>query len=243
MAIYTREQWGAAPPKAPLTTAPGPGDSLVIHHTGGGPAPASVADAMSMLRGIQASHQSGEYVDIAYNMAADQFGNLYILRGMEYLGGATYGANAHTRAMVWLGSSDVDVPTNLALRAIGDFYRSELGRNLSSTATVTGHRDWTSTACPGEVLYGLLDTIRYPKPEQEEEDMMATWVTPGGLRYVMDLRTGASRTSTEAFPAGTANVEAKIQGLIASGAMKDWGAMDWEQNWIIRTSPTWPVQI
>jgi hypothetical protein len=195
---------------------------------------------MAMLRGIQASHQSGEYVDIAYNMAADQFGNLYVLRGMEYLGAATFGANAHTRALVWLGDSDTDRPTDTALYAIGEFYRAELGRNLLPTANVTGHRDWTATACPGEALYSLLDTVRYGR--QEDDWMLLTWVTPGGLRYVADATTGASRTAAEAFPAG-ADTEREVRGLVACGAMKDYGAVTWEQNWILRTSATWPISI
>lgn len=185
--IYSRSDWGAAPPKSPLT--PGdPADSLVVHHTGGGAAPSSVDDAMAMLRGIQASHQAGEYVDIAYNMAVDQFGNAYILRGMDMLGGATYGANTHTRACVWLGNSDVETPSDAALRAIASLYRSEVGRNLTVDATITGHRDWTATGCPGDTLYGLLDVVRRyaaeqpapptPTPTTGEPDMALTIIEP-----------------------------------------------------------------
>ena len=207
---------------------------------------------MAMLRGIQASHLAGEYSDIAYNMAVDQFGNLYVLRGMEHVGGATYGANAHTRAVVWLGSSDVERPSDAALRAIGDLWRSERGVNLTADASLTGHRDWTSTACPGEVLYGLLDTVRngvvvadVPPPSVDEEEflMLVTWVVPTGMRYIADARTGASRTAEEAFPAGTQGIEAKVRSLVSSGAMKDLGAVDWEQNWVLRMAPSWPLDV
>lgn len=212
--IYSRSDWGAAPPKSPPT--PGdPADSLVVHHTGGGAAPWSAADAMAMLRGIQASHQAGEYSDIAYNMAVDQFGNAYILRGMDVLGGATYGANDHTRAVVWLGNSDVETPSDAALRAIAALYRAEVGRNLTADATITGHRDCTATGCPGETLYGQLDLVRRYAGEQpqEDDDMMRSMTTPAGTVLLVD------RLSYRVMPGTWAEVEAALRGMIAAGTV------------------------
>lgn len=216
--IYTRADWGAAPPKPPgLTPAPAPGVSLVVHHTGGGAPPATVADAMAMLRGIQASHQSGEYVDIAYNAAVDDLGNTYTLRGMDMVGGATFGANSTTRAVVWLGGSEVATPSDAALRAIADLWWVEAGRNLTADATITGHRDWTATACPGQPLYNLLPTIRdYAAgntPEEQDETMMRSMRTTTGTVILVDGMT--YRVMTGGWP----EVEQALRQMIAAGAV------------------------
>lgn len=216
MTIYTRSDWGAAPPKPPgLTPADKPGVSLVVHHTGGGAPPATVDDAMAMLRGIQASHQGGEYTDIAYNMAADDLGNVYILRGMDMVGGATFGANSTTRAVVWLGGSDTTTPSDAALRAIADLWRAEAGRNLTADASITGHRDWTATACPGQPLYDLLPTIRaYAAAQpQKEDDMMRSLRTPEGTILLAD------RLHCRVMPGSWPDVEQALRQMIAAGEL------------------------
>lgn len=141
---------------------------------------------MAMLRGIQASHQANGYVDIAYNMAVDQLGNVYECRGLDVIGGATYGANTHTRAVVWMGNSDEAPPSSPACQAIADTYRAGLAAgNLTADATITGHRDWTATACPGDSLYGLLPDIRQRAlPATEQDDDMSLTIIPAALRPV-----------------------------------------------------------
>lgn len=217
MTVYGRDDWSAAPPNPPgLTPADGPGLSLVVHHTGGGAPPATVDDAMAMLRGIQASHQAQGYVDIAYNMAVDDLGNLYVLRGMTVYGGATYGANSTTRAVVWLGGSDVQLPSSASLDAIAGLYRGEVGRTLTADATITGHRDWTATACPGDPLYDLLPEIRSratgPGPA-EEDDMMRSMRTPAGTVLLVD------RLSYRVMPGTWPEVEGALREMIAAGTV------------------------
>lgn len=216
MTIYRRSDWGAAPPKAPLNYDIAPGDSLVVHHTGGGAAPASVPDAMAMLRGIQSSHMNGDYTDIAYNMACDQFGNIYECRGMDAQGAATYSANDRTRAVVWLGNSDVETPSPQALAAIASLFASEVGRNLKSNATITGHRDWTPTACPGETLYGQLPTIRSytkPIPSEETDEMMRSLRTATGTIVLAD------RLHYTVMPGSWPEVELALRQMVAAGEL------------------------
>lgn len=251
MVVYSRVDWGAMPPRSPLAVASTPGDSLVVHHTGGGAAPSSVEDACAMLRGIQASHQNGEYSDIAYNMAVDNFGNIYTLRGMDMVGAATYGHNHHTRAVVWLGNSDVSPPSAAALQAIAALYKSQVGVNLTADASITGHRDWVATACPGETLYSQLDTVRSfafnsttvtPTPIDPEEDVMyISWACPDGTRYVLNRDTGISVLFDDMYPAESP-AHARLDGfnqLCATGVIRDIGVVGWEANWVLRTSRNW----
>lgn len=212
MATYSRNDWGALPAKPPgLTPASAAAISLVVHHTGSGSAPADVADAMAMLRSVQAAHQAGEYVDIAYNAAVDQFGNIYECRGMNMLSAATYSANDRTRAVVWLGGSDVDTPSDAALRAVADLWRLEAGRSLTADSTITGHRDWTATACPGDCLYGLLPAIRrYASGVVEEEHSLKAYVSDGSVILTDGLY-------YRVLPGSWPDVNQQLIGLVAAG--------------------------
>lgn len=164
MRLVTRDEWGAAPPRRGLSTG-SPGDALVVHHVGDGqtPAPATIEEASEALRGVQNGHYNSpdNYADIAYNMAVDQAGNRYQLRGMDYLGGATFGANDHTRAVLWLGDSRYDTPTDAAIGAIAGLYVAGVqAGNLEHGAEINGHRDYVATICPGPALYDRLSEIR-----------------------------------------------------------------------------------
>lgn len=235
MTRYERSDWGAPPFRG--DTPAGPGTSLVVHHTGGGAPPATVDDAKAMLAGIRIAHLNQGYADIAYNMAVDNLGNLYEARGMQWIGGATYGANGTTRAVVWLGNSDVEPPSPAALAAIRQLWIDERGVNLTEDATITGHRDWTATACPGDTLYGMLPAIT--EPSTEEEDMLfVTWTVPDGRRYIVDRRTGHAPEAGVVVPSG-ADIEATIAELVRTGACRDLGAVTWEANWVLRTAQAW----
>lgn len=141
-------------------------DGFAVHHVGSDlVAPTSVGEVMSVLRGIQSyhlNHPTENYSDIAYCVAVDQLGNGYVLRGIDKVGGATYGANDHTIACLWVGDSNVSVPTAAALQGIAGWYQEGLRVGaLARGAAVGGHRDWTpDTSCPGDRLYAMLPLIR-----------------------------------------------------------------------------------
>lgn len=164
MAVFSRSQWGAAPPKR-SSRQDDPGNGLAVHHIGDGlPARTSLASAMATLRSVQQghlNHATENYSDIAYNMAVDQAGNIYELRGMGVEGGATFGANDTVRAVLWLGDSNVSTPTDAALQAIAAIYQAAVAQGqLINGAAIGGHKDWSSSACPGDRLYAMLPKIR-----------------------------------------------------------------------------------
>ena len=163
MATYSRADWGALPPESRYPAAPG--DGFAVHHVGdGNPAPTTVASVGAVLRSIQVghlNHPTENYVDIAYNMAVDQAGNIYVLRGMDVLGGATFGHNSHVRACLWVGDSNISNPTPEALRSISRVYTDAVDAgHLTNGAAIGGHRDWSASGCPGDRLYSYLPTIR-----------------------------------------------------------------------------------
>ncbi len=162
--LYQRSDWGGLPSKRQLSSG-APGDGFTVHHVGEGrPALTTVQAAMAVLRGIQIghlNHPDEDYSDIAYNAAVDQLGNVYVLRGMDRLGGATFGHNDHVRACLWIGDSNVSNPSDAALRALAGVYTDAVSAgHLVNGAAIGGHRDWSASACPGDRLYGYLPTIR-----------------------------------------------------------------------------------
>lgn len=235
MTIYSRSAWGAQLPRRPLVPAGTPGDSLVVHHVGSGAsAPTTHAGVCAALRTIQQVHFSSPegYADIAYNMAVSQAGDIYELRGMTNLGAATFGANDHTRAVLWVGDSTRTPPSQAALQAVADLYWIETGSNLTADATVTGHRDWVATACPGDPLYALIPTIRTlaktppapvtPPALEEDTPMFICWNAPDGTLWLLNTATGAAQTVNAAFPtaAGWPAYEQALKQLAAAGLLR-----------------------
>ncbi|MGQ0431988.1 MAG: FG-GAP-like repeat-containing protein [Microthrixaceae bacterium] len=184
-AILTREQWGARPPAATPTIA---SDMRigVVHHsvTANGYSP---SDVPSILRGIQAYHMDVQgWNDIAYNFAVDGFGRTWEARGGGIanlvVGGHAAGFNTGSVGVVMLGDFTSVPPSEASVQAVGNVlgwkfalggiepvgtvpFTTTGGTKYSSGTTVTlprivGHRDVGSTGCPGQRLFGRLDTIR-----------------------------------------------------------------------------------
>lgn len=166
MAVYSRQQWGARPAERSSPQVWGM-TGFAVHHLGTDNliAPTTVEGAMAMLRAVQAghlNHPTEDYSDIAYNVAVDQLGNRYVLRGLDRMGGATYGANDHVIACLWIGDSRYVAPTTAALQAIAAWYQEGVATGvLVNGCAIGGHGDWTpGTSCPGPALKAQLPTIR-----------------------------------------------------------------------------------
>lgn len=87
-----RSAWGARPPKSgPGLLTPSRVDGTVIHWPGSGETDSfdSSAEVASALRGWQAYHMDSKgWSDIAYQVAVDQAGRAWILRGLRTQSGA-----------------------------------------------------------------------------------------------------------------------------------------------------------
>ena len=184
-AIADRGAWGARAPRRPSGVAPSLKMAFVHHTTG--PNNYSAGDVPRMIRAMQAYHMSANgWDDIGYNFLVDRFGRMWEGRAgskqRAVIGAHTRGFNTAStgvavlgtftrasptpasvdgvaRVVGWmLGSNRVDPAGQATMTSAGsDKYRA--GRSVRFPA-VAGHRDGTSTACPGQRLYDRLPEIR-----------------------------------------------------------------------------------
>ncbi|MGI8862264.1 MAG: N-acetylmuramoyl-L-alanine amidase [Gaiellaceae bacterium] len=157
----------------------------VVHHTAG-QNDYSRAEAAAIVKGIQLYHVQGNgWNDIGYNFLVDRFGTIYEGRfgGPErnVIGAHAQGCNTGSVGVALLGSYGSTAPTRAAEDAIAQLlsWRLDLA-HVDPTAALTfvsggsnrfpsgvpvllrgvsGHRDTGFTECPGNQLYGRLNSI------------------------------------------------------------------------------------
>jgi hypothetical protein len=165
--LVTRAQWGAAPP-VNVSHNVDPTGGVAIHHVGvGSYAYADHARCLTLVKAIQRMHMANtteKYVDIAYNLLACQHD--YIFEGRSKASdpkvrpGSNGTAQANTVAMsiccLW-GDGDGEPNQGMLNAAAGGV--AWLRENADAGSRVSGHRDWSSTSCPGH-LYPKLGTIK-----------------------------------------------------------------------------------
>lgn len=157
MNFHTRDQWGARPPEAKSTINP---SSRTTHWNGNEifGYDGVIADhnrCFSLVRGIQNYHMDHNgWSDIAYNGVVCPHGFLFEGRGYGIRSAAngTNSANSQSEAFCYLGGQ------NNPFTNEGKSVFAELGVTL-------GHRDWYNTACPGDEIYGWIQSgATYPQP-------------------------------------------------------------------------------
>lgn len=153
---YDRGEWAAKPPRARPTPLPSTAiDELVVHYSSmDAERRTSHTDCAGVVRAIQAFHQNTRgWQDIAYNWLVCQHGGVYEGRGWNVMSAATFGHNAHTQAVCFLGGDkadrdDVTVEGRAALaHVVKEFHR------VTGPGKVVGHRDRVATGCPGDELH------------------------------------------------------------------------------------------
>lgn len=181
---HQSSEWRYEPKPGGFTTL-GAVDTLVVHYIGSGSSPTSKSDIIDHLRSVyrgHMNHPTERYTDIAYNAAVDQNGESWELRGMQFAGGATFGANGTTKAVLWIGGTD-SLPSDVAIKGIAQFYREQIfAGHLLDGAAIRGHRDYLPTSCPGDFLYNSLLSIRslatdHNKPVIVEDETVPSHIT------------------------------------------------------------------
>lgn len=170
--LYTREDWGARPPRNPIEVLPTPPDTIVVHHTASENTPdTSLEQAFALSRWIQDLHMddngwsdSGQQLTISrggYLMEGRDRSLEAIESGQHVVGAHVGGENSHTIGIENEGIYvSVDVPDALwqtlveTCRWLCDAY------GLDPATAIAGHRDFNATQCPGDVLYGRLPELR-----------------------------------------------------------------------------------
>ncbi len=156
--VIARASWGAKPPKSPYSRHTV--QDLVVHHSS---APnASQFNGASSIRGIQAFHQNERgWIDIGYHFLIGPDGKIWEGRPTD-VSGAHVIPNPGKVGVCMIGDfQGVDVPTPEAresLKALLAWLSATYG--VAPIQRIFGHRDWMSTNCPGDTLYGDLPSIR-----------------------------------------------------------------------------------
>jgi hypothetical protein len=173
--IIPRSGWGAN--ESWMTWPPqySPVRKIVVHHTvteNDEPDPAATVRAIYYYHAIVRG-----WGDIGYNFLVDRFGNVYEGRagGLDVIGGHAYGYNVGSLGIGNLGTfgnADGSIsPAQEMLDSISAISAWTASRRLfhpqaSSlfydryTPNVTGHRDYGTTACPGDYLVNELPSVR-----------------------------------------------------------------------------------
>ena len=184
--IHPRDQWGAdLPPKWAI--APETVRFLLVHHTASSN---SVPDPRAIIRQTYAFHTSSakRWPDICYHFMISPDGAVWETRAGSLagpvVGDATGGNQGYSQLVCMIGDFSARAPTPAAQESLQRtllFLADRYGVDTAPTATTTfrsrgsnkfrsgtvvttptisGHRDVTYTACPGNVGYSLLGDWR-----------------------------------------------------------------------------------
>lgn len=150
--IITRQAWGARPPRGRFSfLTPSRVQGVVLHHSGvrNGPrGPAAV-------KAFERYHMdTRKWKSIAYNFLVDHDGVIYEGRGPGVVGGATKGWNSRSESICFVGWGFEPVPEKAlaSIKWLVENIQDRYGNKL----WVKGHRDLSSSSCPGSVLYAWL---------------------------------------------------------------------------------------
>ncbi|MBT0994622.1 N-acetylmuramoyl-L-alanine amidase [Cellulomonas sp. DKR-3] len=150
-----------------------------VHHTAGSNS-YSAAEVPAIIRSIYRYHVvSRGWDDIGYNFLVDRFGRIwegaYGGVGRPVVGAHTKSYNSSSFAMSAIGDFTSVVPSSKVLDAYSALFAWKLGLSgvwdaqgtshytypgSRDQRTIAGHRDTKATACPGQMLYDRLGTIR-----------------------------------------------------------------------------------
>jgi len=170
--IYTREEWGAAPPQEVATILDHGPDHLVVHHT----ASANTTDysqnaAFALSRSIQDLHMNtngwgdtgqqltisrGGFVMEGRNRTLESFSEKLLVMGAQ-----TANENSHTLGIENEGTYISETPPDALYNSLVDSlaYLCTL-YGLDPQEAIVGHRDYVSTQCPGDAFYAKLPQLR-----------------------------------------------------------------------------------
>lgn len=218
--------------------------AAAVHHTVNPNDYATVAEAMQAIRNDQAYHQNTHgWCDIGYNFLVDKWGNIYEGADGSIeepiVGAHTGGFNTGTVGVAMLGTYTDVAPSSAqktGVAKIAGYKLSLYGVNPSESVTLTsagrtsggrydagqqvvlprvfGHRDTHQTACPGDLGYQHLASIR------NSAATYAVQYTPPAEKYVNFVqaifRDSLGREATAAEIDGWDNrVSANGQGVLA----------------------------
>ena len=171
--IHTTAQWGAQPPQQPITVLPRRAKGIVIHHTvHPNTSNTSLSHAFQIAREIQRFHMGPQrnWIDTGQNFTVSRGG--HILEGrhrsLEAARGGTrhvQGAHAPNCNSDYVGIENegtytASLPTGAQWAALVQLCAWLANQYGMDTANIIGHRQCSSTQCPGDRLFAALPQLR-----------------------------------------------------------------------------------
>jgi hypothetical protein len=159
--FVSRSQWGARSPNGSGNSLTGNGKGYALHWEGPEMGSRSHGECDNLMRSIQNYHMDSQgWSDIAYNLAVCEHGYIFEGRGEHKGSGAngTSDANHNYQSICALVGENDPQPSAL-LDGIADAVA--MIRSWGAGSAEKGHRDFVSTACPGNSLYDKLKDGRF----------------------------------------------------------------------------------
>lgn len=165
-------EWGARPPSSPITLLDSRPLKIIVHHTATpNTTDLSRAQAVRLARSIQSSHMDGRgWIDTGQHFTVSR--GAYVLEGrhrsVEALTGGTrhvLGAHCTAQNPAAVGIENEGTYTSVSqpaaqYAALRDLCVTICQKYAIRAYQIYGHRDFQNTACPGDVLYPRLATLR-----------------------------------------------------------------------------------
>jgi N-acetyl-anhydromuramyl-L-alanine amidase AmpD len=131
-------------------------DLIVIHHTG------NPYDDDLSAEEIHESHQALGWAGIGYHYVIRKDGTIEAGRPEWAIGSHAYGENSHSIGIHLCGNFEEAEPTEAQIESCAYLvgYLCDKYGMVCDSDHVKGHRDLMPTACPGQNLYDILQTIR-----------------------------------------------------------------------------------
>jgi hypothetical protein len=178
MTRYSRAEWGARPSKG------GPGsltssrvEGIALHWPAMSKPLRGREAVAAALRGWQNYHMDGHgWSDIAYQVAVDQDGNRYELRGLATTSGANGDSDVNARfGAVLLILAPGEEPTDAMVTEVRNVV-ADHRRLFPNSRRIVGHGQIRpdGTACPGPAAQRLIDDGAFDPNQTEETDMPLT---------------------------------------------------------------------
>lgn len=172
LTIHGRAAWGARPPSSPVTIRNHRPNKIIVHHTAtSNQTGTSLAHAFSLSRGIQNHHMDvNGWIDTGQQFTISRGGHIMEgrHRSLETLNGGTsfvHGAHAGAQNGESIGIENEGTYTSVAPPQ--ELYESlvalcaHICRQYAIPPTeIFGHRQFSATQCPGDVLFGMLPQLR-----------------------------------------------------------------------------------
>lgn len=166
MTIVTRGQWGAKPANCSTPLISGVRGLAVHYSAADSDEEANHANCKNRVKGIQSFHMGPQrgWCDIAYSHLLCLHGAVFEGRGFgkRTAANGTNTGNARYFAVCFLGNDNAGRQdfTAEARQGLVDLRKEYLKRYPNAKETV-GHRDITSTECPGDEIYAYINSASF----------------------------------------------------------------------------------